>query len=55
MSSFSRSTASFSERVTITSMSPSRSSRSGTKIRSSEPPLSKYWRTRERRLAAFPT
>ncbi len=35
MSSFSRSTASFSVRVTITSIPPSRSSRSATKARSS--------------------
>ena len=55
MSSFSRSTASFSERVTMTWMSPSRSSRSGMKIRSSVRDASKYCRTRERRLAALPT
>ena len=55
MSSFSRRIASFSERVTITSMSPSSPSSSGMKIRSSPLPASKYCRTRERRLAAFPT
>ena len=55
ISSFSRRSASFSLGVIITSMSPSRSSRKGMKIRLSPVRSWKYCATRARRFTALPT